>query len=276
MAKNTTNTEEVTNTEVVTPDVPTEDHALEGFEESEITLQSMPILALAQSQTPEVVEGETEGLKAGVLMNNTTKMPIGAEIELIAYKLWPGRTKFPPRGDNGPIECFSPDGLCGRTYGKCSECAFRDFNLKDKCQDQRFFVVAPANNPDEMYRLIFAKSNFKVGRTLENTLKAECQKNKLPIYGVKFRLSTKRVKNESSNSYYFVFEVKPAGLMERDTLPALSENFKVVTELRKGNLDDFYANLDEGKTSEDEFAELQDKGDAERAANVEEQGDALI
>jgi hypothetical protein len=265
MAKQTTN---------AAPEV--EEYGMEGFEESAITLQTLPILALAQSQTPEVVEGEIEGLKAGVLMNNTTKLPLGAEIELIAYKLWPGRTKFPPRGDNGPIECFSPDNICGRTYGKCAECAFRDFNLKDKCQDQRFFVVAPAENPDEMYRLIFAKSNYKVGRTLENTLKSECQKNKLPIYGVKFKLSTKRLKNEASNSYYFVFEVKPVGLVDREHFPALSSNFKLVTELRKSSLDEFYANLNEGQSVDAEFGALQDAGDAATTEQVESNGDALL
>lgn len=265
MSKNTTNQAEE------------KDYAMEGFEESAITLQSLPILALAQSQTPEVVEGETEGLKAGVLMNNTTKMPIGPEIELIAYKLWPGRTKFPPRGDNGPIECFSPDGLCGRTYGKCAECGFRDFNLKDKCQDQKFFVVAPADNPAELYRLIFAKSNFKVGKILENTLKAECQKNKLPIYGVKFKLSTKRVKNESSNSYYYVFEVKPAGVVDKAMFSELSDNFKTVTELRKDSLDEFYRSLEEGKSVDDEFSAAQDAGDAAAAPDITDgDGDALL
>lgn len=253
------------------------DYGMEGFEESAITLQTLPILALAQSQTPEVVEGEIEGLKAGVLMNNTTKMPLGSEIELIAYKLWPGRTKFPPRGDNGPIECFSPDGVCGRTYGKCAECGFRDFSLKDKCQDQKFFVVAPVDNPHELYRLIFSKSNFKVGKTLENTLKAECQKNKFPIYGVKFKLTTKRVKNESSNSYYFVFEVKPSGLVDKAEFPKLSETFQLVTELRKDSLEEFYNSLEEGKSDAGtEFEAAQDAGDAAANTVTEESGDVLM
>lgn len=269
MAKNNANA----NTEVKEN---TEHYEMDGFEESAITMQTLPIMALAQSQTPEVVEGETEGLKAGVLMNNTTKLPLGAELDLIAYKLWPGRTKFPPRGDNGPIECFSPDGICGRTYGKCAECGFRDFSLKEKCQDQRFFVVAPDESPNEMYRLIFAKSNFKVGKTLENILKAECQKNKLPIYGVKFKLSTKRVKNEQANSYYYVFEVKPAGLVAKERLAELSANFRTVTDLRKESLEEFYASLEEGKTSEDEFARLQDEGDATVSETLEENGDALM
>ena len=272
--KEVTAADEVT-TEVTAVSAPTDDDAMEGFEESEITLQTIPILALAQSQTPEVVEGEIEGLKAGVLMNNTTKMPIGSEVELIAFKLWPGRTKFPPRGDNGPIECFSPDGVCGRTYGECAKCGFRDFNLTDRCQDQRYFVVAPASNPNEMYRIIFAKSNFRTGKTLENTLKAECQKNKLPIYGVKFMLSTKRVKNEKANSYYYVFEVKPSGLVEKEMFEELRDKFREVTELRKNSVDEFYAQLEEGKSSEESFPEDELGGESASPA-VEEDGAQLL
>lgn len=248
------------------------EYVMEGFEESEVTLQSLPILTLAQSQTPEVVEGEIPGLKAGVLMNSTTKLPMGAEIEMIAYKLWPGRTKFPPRSEGGPIQCFSPDGINGRTYGTCKSCAFSDFALKDRCQDQKFFVVAPASNPSDLYRMIFAKSNFRVGKILENTLKSECNKRKLPIYGMKFILSTKRLKNESAGSYYYVFDVKPSEPMAKEDFAELSTNFKMITELRKDSLDEFYRSHEEVAEDADEV----DDNELPPGMELSSDGDALL
>lgn len=251
---------------------------LEGFEEQELTIQSLPVLALAQSQTPEVAEGEIEGLKAGVLMNNVTKQPLGDSLELIVFKMWTGRTKFPPRGDNGPIECWSPDNTTGITYGDCKTCAFASFDIKDRCLEQNFFVVGLANNPRELYRLIFAKSNKRTGETLGKTLRIECSKTQSPIYGVKILLTTKRVKNEKANAYYYVYEVKPNGMVEDDKLAELRPIFLELTELRKKSLEDFKAACEAAKDmsigGETEDESVQDTG--EFKTDFGSEGDALL
>lgn len=259
MSKTTGQVQEVVE-EVLAAD--SEINEMEGFEEDALTLQSIPVMALAQSQTPEVVEGEIEGLKAGVLMNSTTKQPMGDKVEVVVYKMWVGRTKFPPREDNGPIECYSPDGVKGRTYGECKTCAFSDFNLKDRCLEQNFFLVAPVDNPSEVYRLIFAKSNKRAGQTLVNTLRSECAKTKRPIYGVKIAISTKRVKNEKANAYYYVFETKVAGLIEKDAFLDYRPTFLQMTEIRKASLEDFYATLDGNVEDEGSSETLESEIDA--------------
>ena len=231
---------------------------LEGFEEQELTIQSLPVLALAQLQTPEVQDGSIEGLKAGVLMNNVTKQPIGETVELIVFKMWNGRTKFPPRGENGPLECWSPDTITGITYGECKNCAFAAFDMKDRCLEQNFFIVGRADNPRELYRLIFAKSNKKTGEMLGKTLRIECSKTKSPIYGVKIILSTKRVKNEKQNAYYYVFEVKPSGMVTEDQLAELRPIFLELTELRKKSLDDFKASCEAANTLGEEEPDAQE------------------
>lgn len=228
-----------------------DEFAMEGFEESELSIQTLPIITMAQAQTPEVQEAEIEGLVQGVLMNNTTKMPMGTSIDLVIYKMWEGRTKFPPRDSNGPIECYSPDGVVGRSYGKCRECAFADFELKDKCLQQHFFLVAPVTNPNEVYRLIMAKSNKTIGKKLVATMRSECSKHQAPLYGVKIQLSTKKVKNEKANAYYYIFDPKPLGMVPKEQWEELREVFLQMTDLRKDSITDFYKSLETSDVPED-------------------------
>jgi hypothetical protein len=228
-------------------------HQIEGFEESKVTIQSFPILTIAQAQTPEVAEGAIEGLKAGVLMNSVTKAPITDKIELVAYKVWRGRAKLPPRSEGTMVECFSPDGVQGVAYGKCNECQFSEFS-KDGCKTQMVFIVAPANEPDNLMRLIFWKSNAATGGRLQKLLQSECKRAGVnSIYGITFNLNTKRVKNEASGSYYYVFEVAAGKKVDDKVTKKLKENFDLVTDLRKQSLEDFYNTL-KAKADETEEA----------------------
>ena len=215
------------------------DLANEGFEDEKLTIQSIPVLQLAQAQTPEVAEGATEGLHAGSLMNNVTKLPIGDTVEVLVYKMWDGRAKFSPRDAGGMIECWSPDGVTGNVNGECATCPFSGFDLKDKCLEQDCFIVGLADNPHEVYRLIFSKSNKRMGAKFKSMIASECRKAGRPIYGVKMLISTKRVKNEKASAYYYVFDVKPAGLVEEEALTDIRGVYLQMTEIRKSSLEDF-------------------------------------
>lgn len=233
----------------------------EGFEEQEFTLQNIPVLSLAQSQTPEVVEGEIEGLKAGCLLNKAGKRSLGDSLELIVFKFWTGRTKFPPRESHAPIECFSPDNKTGLVYGNCKTCAFANFDLKERCLEQNFFVVGLASNPHELYRLIFAKSNKRTGTALINLLRSECSRIKAPIYGVKINLTTKRLKNEKQNAYYYVFNVAPSGVVDKSDYAELHNIFNEMTELRTKSLQDFEQAKEMRKNQPQETPESQESAE---------------
>ena len=250
-------------------------NVIEGFEENVQTLQSYPILTLAQSQTPEISEGNIPGLKIGSLMNSITKLPLPEKVDLVAYKIWRSRVKLPPRGEGSSIECFSPDEARGLAYGKCAQCQYAVFNLKDACKRQIVFMVSPVDEPNNLMRLIFWKSNYSTGNRLLKTLQSECARQKAKsIYEIKFSLSSKRVKSEAAGAYYYVFETAIGGKVELELMPTLKENFDTVTDLRKQNIETFYASLTD--SSEEEEVIVPPEEPVEAGAAIADEADALM
>ena len=219
-------------------------NVIEGFEENVQTIQSYPILTIAQSQTPEISEGNIPNLKVGSLMNSISKQPLPERVELVAHKIWRSRVKLPARGEGSTIECFSPDECQGMAYGKCAQCQYADFNLKDACKRQIVFMVTPKDEPTNLMRLIFWKSNYSTGNRLLKSLQNECaRRGAKSIFEVSFFVSTKRVKSEAAGAYYFVFQTEMGEKVEGEVLVQFKETFDMVTDLRKENIESFYASL---------------------------------
>lgn len=252
-------------------------HVIEGFEENIQTIQSYPILTIAQSQTPEISEGNIPGLKIGSLMNSISKQPLPEKVELVAYKIWRSRVKLPARGEGSTIECFSPDEAQGMAYGKCAQCQYADFNLKDACKRQIVFIVSPKDEPNNIMRLIFWKSNYSTGNRLLKTLQSECARQKAKsIYEVSFTVSTKRVKSEAAGAYYYVFETAMGTKVEAELLPAFKESFDLVTDLRKQNIESFYASLTDDSGDDGEGIQAPVEEATETEAGIAENPDALM
>lgn len=221
-----------------------ESSGIEGFEEDSLSLTSYPILTLAQALTPET-SVEDSGIRAGMLMNSVTREPIGKSLEVIVYKMWRSLCKMPPRADGSFPLCYSVDRVQGSTNGKCAACPYMQ-STKDRCKDQHYFVIAPADEPNNIMRMIMWKSSSPEGRKLSNILKAECSRHQRNIWGVTVNISS--VQEESKQgAKYFVFKVSPGRVLTKEEEAELRPNYVLATSLRNKQVEDFYAYIEKAK-----------------------------
>ena len=238
---------------------------IEGFEDSTYKLSDLPIVMLAQPTSP-VISEENTGVKPGDLYNSVSKESYGSSVELIVYKAWPSRAKFPLRGASkgNMLECASPDGIRGGK-GNCKTCPFNNFQLRDRCMEQRTFVVALASDPNNLMRMIFARTSLSAGRQLEKQLAAKLTANDRPfIYGFTMVIGSKRERNETVGANYFIFTAAPGKLVDAAILPDLQEVFEEVSDLRKDDLARFAERMEAGApfSPEGEPEETTQEGDA--------------
>ncbi len=251
---------------------------ISGFEESTYSLTDLPIISLGQALSPEVGEGK---INQGDLFNTVTKEKLGdlkTPVEIIVYKAWPSRTKFAPRGSKGPkVECSSPDGVRG-SKGECKKCPLNNFSLRDRCTEQRSFIVALASAPGALMRLIFSRSNMAVGRKLEKSLIAALNEKKIPhSFGITMLLGSAKEKNDSTNSTYFVFTAEVGKVIPEDQRDELLGYANEAAELRAENLARFTERLESGEGFGDATEEgTTEGGDAEGAGDNGDPGDALV
>lgn len=225
----------------VVPDAPAEeeiDLSKEGFEDSEVTLTSYPVITIAQSSTPEIQDG-AEGLSLGCLMNSVARNSLGSEMEVVVYKAWKSRVLMPPREQGSFPICYSVDGAVGSKGKKCSTCPHISFG-KDNCRDQVYLLVAPVNDPTNIFRLIFWKTSATMGKKFLKIAQAEGQKKGIPLYGMTFKLSTLKKRNEAQKSTYYVFNIELANFLDKATYLGLRSTFLVANDLRNKNVETFY------------------------------------
>jgi hypothetical protein len=237
------------------------DFSKEGFEDSEVTLTSYPVITIAQSSTPEIQEG-TEGLSLGCLMDSVARTSLGSEMEIVVYKAWKSRVLMPPREQGSFPLCYSVDGAMGSKGKECSTCPHVRFG-KDNCRDQVYLLVAPVNDPKNIFRLIFWKTSATMGKKFLKIAQAEGNKRGIPLYGMTFKLTTAKKRNEAQKSTYFVFNIELANFLDKTVYLGLRPTFLVANDLRNNNVKTFYdfieavknPSVDEGEVpAEDEYA----------------------
>jgi hypothetical protein len=211
---------------------------IDGFEDSTYSLSDLPIIVLGQPLSPAVMDGNVQ---QGDLYNSVTLAKMGDmknPVELVVYKAWPSRTKFNPRGSVGPsIDCSSPDGVTGGR-GECKKCPFNNFQMRDRCTEQRCFIVAPVSEPSVLMRVIFSRSTFAIGRKLERILIAELKKLGVKAsYGHTIKLGVEKRKNEKSGAQYFAFTVELGSPVDADAMSEMAGYGDEAAELRRDSLE---------------------------------------
>lgn len=116
---------------------------MDDFKSGDMTL---PRLALAQSSSPQIKEGNRlyiEDLRAGQFFNTLTKEIYGhgREKPLLITPLFgrPHRRKFGPRDAGSPTLCMSPDAETGGVLSPqgCKVCKFSQFGRKEDGSPKR-------------------------------------------------------------------------------------------------------------------------------------------
>lgn len=241
----------------------------EGFEEEEVRLSNLPVLTVTQSLTPEVVDGEIPGMKAGILMNSATKEPLGVSQKVRIYRLWNARVMLPPRGEGSFPICSSVDGKTGSKYGNCAGCPRKGFTA-DSCRDQGYFIGALESDPTQLIRLIMWKSSRANGRKLVKILSDKSKEHNTPIYSVVVTVSAVKKKNEKQNATYWVMDVEfDSVTTDMEELKGIRPNFLEASELRERNIAEFAALVEQLKaeaTEADEFGKTVE--DAEEGADA--------
>lgn len=268
MAKTTKTTDEEV---MVATQVEEEGFGREGFEEEEVRLSNLPVLAVTQSLTPEVVDGEIPGMKAGILMNSATKEPLGVSQKVRIYRLWNARVMLPPRGEgNFPI-CSSVDGKTGSKYGNCAGCPRKGFT-QDSCRDQGYFIGALESNPSQLIRLIMWKTSRANGRKLVKILSDKSKEHNTPIYSVVVTVSAEKKKNEKKNATYWIMDVEfDSVTTDIEELKEIRPYFLEASELRERNIAEFAALVEQLKAESaesDEFGKTVE--DVEEGTEVEQ------
>lgn len=221
-----------------------------GIEGGGMTLSGIPIMKLTQAMTPEVQDRDKKDIYAGIFMNDSTKTALGETVEVRVLRMWKCRAKFFPR-DSGQtnVECTcptfrDPEGDFGSQYGNCAKCPFNNFDAVDHCQQQYHIIVSLADNPTEMYRIILSKSSYKVGRKLEQGLRAIGSRyRKQPVYMFKVLVSAVEEYNKRVNAKYYVYKldvVPPAPgepLLPEELADEFREVFMEAAELRNNSID---------------------------------------
>lgn len=257
----------------VAPAVEEETLGREGFEEEEVRLSNLPVITVTQSLTPEVVEGEIEGMKPGILMNSVTKEPLGVLQKMRIYRMWNARVMLPPRGEgNFPI-CSSVDGKTGSKYGRCAACMHKGIS-SSSCRDQGYFIGALADEPESLVRLIMWKSSRTSGRKLVKLLTDESKKHDTPIYSVVVNVIAAKRRNEKQNATYWIMDVElDSTTTDIDELKAIRPYFLEACELRERNISEFNAYLEQAKaeaTEEEEFGKTLEDSDESKEAPQED------
>lgn len=184
-----------------------------GIEGGNLSLSQIPILKLVQAMTPEATSREFKEISAGMFMNDVTKEAMGEEQTIRILRAWRCRAKFAPKdGGNTNIECscptyMSPEGDEGSEYGKCKTCMFNNFDVADHCQTQYHMIVAIGDDPNNLYRIILAKSQYSLGRKLDNALRAVGSRfPRKPVYYFKVKVSVDEKVATKHNSKYFIYK----------------------------------------------------------------------
>lgn len=247
---------------------------IDGFEDSSYSLSDLPLIVIGQPLSPAVMDAQAQ---QGDLYNSVTLEKLGdmkSPVELVVYKAWPSRTKFAPRGTKGSIiECSSPDAITGGR-GECKKCPFNNFQMRDRCTEQRCFIVGLASDPGTLMRVIFSRSTYGVGRKLEKLLIAELKKLNIPAsYGHTVMLGVEKKKNDTTGAQYFAFTVelgKPVSAEQREELSQYGEE---AANLRKESLERAKERLASGEPlGEGEAPE----GSTTAEETGEQPGDSLV
>ena len=224
-----------------------ENKSLEVHGLGSLSINSLPMLKISQSQTKGVADGT---MKPGEIFNSVTEESFGATVELVAYFRYDRRTKFPKRGEGTNIECFSPDlkhGINGRICDTCPKKRNpNNYMDDDLCTDQSVFIVAPAADPDNWMLMPFMRSSFATGKKLRKILQVACTQHNIPIYGQKFVMKKEKVDHKKSGSTYFIMDTELSErVSDEDMLKKLAQNQATIEAKLQEELMDFLASVPE-------------------------------
>lgn len=168
----------------------------------------MPRIALAQSLTPQVIDGK-EGFTLGTMFNNLTedifgKGPIRLTILRADKPRW---IEFNPREQGGGVKDMDVPASDPRTKFTIDEAGKKKKPLADKFYD---FIIGmhPLDPQDPYGRLIglsFKGTGLKIARQLNGLIKLR----NAPIFAGMYDLTSVMTKNAQGT--FAIFQIKNAG-----------------------------------------------------------------
>lgn len=197
----------------------------------------LPRLVLAQSQTPEVINGEENGygITNGCLFDNLTKQVLakpGEVLEIIPIILGKSRMYLQPFNEGGGILCRADDAVTARPGGigkdegnaptnDCGTCVLKEFDeAKGKPECSLFYnvIVLLPSHGYAAYIWSTKHTGVKVVKRFLSTAKQVG----VDLFALKFGLTT--VTQKSDKFTWKNFDFKPLGFVD-ETEYARAEGF---------------------------------------------------
>jgi hypothetical protein len=212
-----------------------------GFENFGTDDLIIPYAKLMQPLSPEL--DDMEDVKAGQILNSMSQENYGTELTFIPLIFQKKRIKWIPREEGGGIECQSPNGRYP-TIGKmhshlCRECEYSRWTEKNPPECIEFLDFLSLTESGDIITVSFARTSFKAGKQLVNTARFSGG----DLFSKKYTLFTKKEKNDKGT--YFVYSVKPAGLVSEDEYEAAEKfyNYLKITEYTIHTEETHYENV---------------------------------
>lgn len=175
-----------------------------------ITKEDMqvPRIALAQSLTPQVIEGK-DGFRVGEMFNNLTEELLGkGPFKIAIFRADPPRwIEFIPRDQGGGVKDMNVPAHDSRTQFTMDPVKGKQKPLADKFYD--FIVGLYPIDPADAYGRIIGLSFKGTGLRIAKQLNALVKFRNAPIYSGLYDLSSIMTKNAQGT--FAIFQVKNAG-----------------------------------------------------------------
>lgn len=189
----------------------------------------LPRLKLLQPLSPEVQEEDSEA-KAGQMVNSIdAKLNYGSELTFTPILFFKSRIRWTPRGDDAPpdapkgMECTSTDSLtardakgltkAGEPTADCSVCVHQAFSADGKPPRCSLYMNFASLIDGQPIVVSMEKTKLPAAKNLL-TMASMLKGGGLALFAGRYKLSTKKIKNDKGT--YYIFVVEAAGITSEE------------------------------------------------------------